>query len=197
MSTEKSTHDTRHSRRSSFGSDLDAPVITYQQTRHRANSSENLLREDYSTKSKDNPSSVLPRGAHNPAEQRLPSFNKNDRYDTVSDSNYRRPSSPIRFEATNNNNRHQSILSQDEGKHRPIAHNGNASHGTGVSAMVEIPVVMQPKRSDPVISQIVSPTMPIRDDQRNRSRSPSPSLTSLDSYRRQSSHEQSGNVNGK
>lgn len=46
MSTERNAHESRPTRRSSFGSDLDTPVVTYQPTRYRAHSTENLLADD-------------------------------------------------------------------------------------------------------------------------------------------------------
>ena len=47
MSTEQtSSYESRYGRRPSYGNDLDRSTETFQQSRQRSNSSENVFRED-------------------------------------------------------------------------------------------------------------------------------------------------------
>ena len=60
MTTEQPIRETRHSRRSSYGSDLDAPVMTHQQTRPRAHSNDNSLRGEHSAVQNDELPKMFP-----------------------------------------------------------------------------------------------------------------------------------------
>ncbi|CAF0760175.1 unnamed protein product [Adineta steineri] len=221
MSTEHTTtRQTYTSRRSSVGNDLDTtPSSTFQQTRQRANSSENLFRDDYNPTKNDQFSQKYPRPVDVSYEQTSTSNKKNNGVDILVDTKYQRPSSPTGFakpvdtkyqpptspigfekivdtkyqrpsspigfgrpvDTTINNN--QQRPSQTEDDRRKYSYDGDRiSYGSGASAMVDIPIVVQTKRSDTTIDRMELPVNPIRDNERSRS----PSITSNDSYQRQS-----------
>ncbi|CAF0852103.1 unnamed protein product [Adineta steineri] len=221
MSTEHTTtHQTYTSRRSSVGNDLDStPAPTFQQTRQRANSSENLFRDDYNPTKNDQFSQKYPRPIDVSYEQTSTSNKKNNGVDILVDTKYQRPSSPtgfakpvdtkyqpptspIGFEkivdikyqrpsspigfgrpVDTNINNNQQRPSQTEDDRRKYSYDGDRiSYGSGASAMVDIPIVVQTKRPDTTIDRMELPINPARDNERSRS----PSITSNDSYQRQS-----------
>ena len=188
MSTEKAPNQSRPGRRSSFGSDLDAPVVTYEATRHRANSSENLLREDYGNTSKGDQSQKFPRPTERAPERQSSSSGRTNGATTIPDVGFRRPSSPIRVDSTTTPNRQSSVHTIETDRRQLISHGEKMPYGSGAAALVDIPVVVNPKRGE-------VPTTPSRN--RSRSPSPSPSATSNDSYRRQSSYERQTDPTGK
>ncbi|CAF4278637.1 unnamed protein product [Rotaria sp. Silwood2] len=174
MSTEKSTTYEYHpTRRSSYGSDLDSTNTSFQQTRQRANSSEHLFRDEYSaTKQNDEFSRKSPQ-----------------RNDAMVDTKYQRPSSPTRrekpFESNTNNDSHRSTYIGENDRSKYIRESEKLPYGSGTSKIVDIPVISNTKRSDSMVDKIETPTDPTRDNRRSRS----PSITSNDSYQRQSSSE--------
>jgi hypothetical protein len=187
MSTEqKGTYETRTSRRSSYASDLDTPVLTYQQTRQRANSTENIFRDDYGTKQNDEFSQKYPRDNDFSRDQNASSIKTNNGVNVLVDSKYQRSPSPTGFEIpieiNKNTNRQRSNYAEEDDRKKYTYEGEKLSYGSGASAMIDVPVVVQPRRSDQMIDRIEMPLNPTRDNQRSRS----PSVTSNDSYQRQS-----------
>lgn len=181
MSTEQtSTYENQYGRRPSYGNDLDRSKDTFQQTRQRSNSSENVFRDDYSSTQTNQRYNNTSREQGN---QRTNSV------DNLVDSKYRRSPSPtpLRIPVEYNTNHQQSTKYTDDNDRRKYSYDGDKlSYGSNnnTSALVDIPVVVQPKRIDSTIDRMETPVNPIQDNQRNRSRSPS--ITSNDSYQRQS-----------
>lgn len=187
MSTDQTgTYEHRNSRRSSFGTDLDAPVVTYQQTRPRANSTENILRDDYGITKHDEFSEKYPRRSDISREQNSSSDKKDNGVDALVDSKYQRSSSPTGFqipiETNTDNNRYRPSYTEEDDRRKYSYEGVKLSYGSGASAMVDIPVMVQPKQVDPTINRMEMPLNPTNDNHPSRS----PSVTSNDSYQRQS-----------
>ncbi|CAF0743415.1 unnamed protein product [Adineta ricciae] len=162
MSTEQTSS---YGRRPSYGNDLDRSTETFQQLRQRSNSSENVFQGDFnSTRTNQRKNSV----------------------ENLADSKYRRSPSPtaVQIPVEYKTNQPQRSNSKDETDRKNYSFEGERlSYGkTSTSALVDIPVVVQSKRSDSVIDRIELPANPTLDRQRSRS----PSITSNDSYQRQS-----------
>jgi hypothetical protein len=187
MSTEQpATREDRDLRRSSYGSDLDTPGITNQQTRQRANSNENNFRDDYGMKQNDVSPKKYPQHNDILPEQHSPSKKAIDGLNALVDTKYQRSPSPTKGgESTTNDNRHRSTYFEEGDRSKYVYEGEKLSYGSGASAIVDIPVVLHTKRSDSTIDRYELPTESTRNNQRSRS----PSLTSSDSYQRQSSHE--------
>ena len=190
MTTENSSRVIRHSRRSSYGSDLDTPIINHQIPRPRAHSNDNLLHGEHSAFHNDELPKLFPwRNDYLPEENSLPRNNMNTERDNINDRFSQRSTSPIGFQKlveTNDNYYHRSSSdNSNNDRHQTTFDNNRTSHGTGVSALVEIPVISIPKRSDSTIEQIDIPIIRTRNDDQIRSSTP----TVTDNYRRQRDSE--------
>ncbi|CAF3582911.1 unnamed protein product [Rotaria socialis] len=190
MSTEKSVaRESRPIRRSSYGDDLDPAVSSYQQMRQRANSNENLFRGTDSATKTDEFSPRYPRYDDSKPRPISPSNKRNNGIDATVDIKNQRPTTPTRvdkfIESNTNNNSHRSTYIEEDDRRKYVKEGEKISYGTGASKIVDIPVIANPKRPDPIINQIETPIGPKRDSQRSRS----PSVASNGSYQRQSSHE--------
>ncbi|UJR25356.1 hypothetical protein I4U23_006706 [Adineta vaga] len=183
MSTEQtSTYENRYGRRPSYGNDLDRSTETFQQTRQRSNSSENVFRDNSSSTPTNQRYSNTSREHISTGNQRKNSV------DNLVDSKYRRSPSPtgFRIPVEYKTNDSQPTKSTEDNDRRKYSYDGEKlSYGNNkTSALVDIPVVVQSKRTDSTIDRMETPINPIQDNQRDRSRSPS--ITSNDSYQRQS-----------
>jgi hypothetical protein len=177
MTTEQPAREVRHSRRSSYGSDLDAPVITHEPTRPRAHSNDNLLRGETSAVIHDELPKMFPWRNDVLPEQRSPPTNKiNNGIANIVDKQYQRPISQIGFQKVI-----ESTYTEE---------NEKPSYYNGASAIIDIPVISPTKRIDSKIERIDMPTVPTRNDER------SPSPISTDIYRRQHSHERQSDISG-
>ena len=184
MSTEQTVREVRHSRRSSYGSDLDAPVITHQQNRPRAHSNDNMLRGEHGAINHDELPKMFPwRNDVLPDRTSPPKEQINNGVNHIVDKNQTRPASQIGFERLSNGSEKHYFGEDDRNKY--TFEGEKFPYANGTSAIIDMPVISPPKRSDSKIERIEMPTVPIRDDERSRS----PSPTSADIYRRQNSHE--------
>ncbi|CAF2096876.1 unnamed protein product [Rotaria magnacalcarata] len=195
MSTEKSvTRESRPIRRSSFGDDLDPTVSSYQQMRQRAISNENLFRGTDSSTKTDEFSSRYPRYDDSKPRPISPSTKRDNGIGAIVDIRNQRPTTPTRvdkfIESNTNNNSHRSTYIEEDDRRKYIKEGEKVSYGTGTSKIVDIPVIVNPKRPDSIINQTEAPIDPTRDSQRSHS----PSIASNGSYRRQSSHERQTDV---
>ena len=205
MSTELPARETRPSRRSSYGSDLDAPVITHQPTRQRAHSNDNMLRGEHSAVQNDELPKMFPwRNDVLPEQHISPPSNKinNNGLDHIVDKQYQRPASQIGFERViettinhkdSDNKYRQSGYTGEDDRQKYIFEGEKTPYGNGTSAIIDMPVISPPKRMDSKIERIEMPTVPVRNDER----SASPSPTSTDIYRRQNSREHHTDISGK
>ena len=197
MSTERTVNQTRPSRRSSVGNDLDAPFSNYQQTRPRASSTENLLADKYTVPprkdSYERPSKNIDMisGFQSSGER------KSNGNITIVDTTFRRPASPMKWEPNTNENRFKPIENQVEDQRRRSSQNDALSPSRGTSAFIEIPVLIESRRDNSTVGRIEIPSAPVRHEHANRSRSPSPSAISNESYRRQSNHDQDKAISGR
>ena len=199
MSTEKTSHETRYTRRSSFGNDLDAPMSPFQPPR-RSNSSENLLHDShYGGTSKTDTASRSSRHIEIAPAQHASSVGKSKGSSTFVDTPHQRPSSPVRFEPTTKENHQRYSHMDDSDRQKYITHGEKMSYSHATAALTQMPIVVPPKQSNGALDRMEMPTMPSRDTQRdrNRSPSPSPSQSSMDSYRRQNSSERQLGLTGK
>lgn len=187
VSTETHVREQRTARRSSFGSDLDAPIINYQESRYRANSSDNLLREDYDKPIRRESNQQPSRTIEVKYESQTSTIRKPSEGIVVVDTTFRRPSSPIRVERNTNENNFKPIPNRTDDRTRRSSQSDDLSPSRGTSAFVEIPVVIHPRRDQSILGQIDLPTAPLRDNQSDRSRSASPSTVSNNSFQRQNS----------
>jgi hypothetical protein len=96
MTTENPVREVRHSRRSSYGSELDAPVITHQQPRPRAHSNDNTLRGENSAIIHDELPKLFPWRNDVIPEQSSPPTNHG--VDHLVERQHSRPKSQIGFE---------------------------------------------------------------------------------------------------
>jgi len=182
-----------NSRRSSYGNDLDTPVITNQQTRQRTYSNDNNFRDEYGIKQNNESPKKYPQHHDILPEQTSPSKKPNDALNAIVDTKYPRSSSPSRvIESNTNNNRHRSAYLEEDDRSKYTYEGEKLSYGSGASAIIDIPVSYT-KRSDSTIDRYEMPIESTRDHQKSRS----PSVTSNDSYRRQSSREQKIDFTGK
>jgi hypothetical protein len=189
MSTEQPVREVRQSRRSSYGSDLDAPVITHQQTRPRAHSNNNILRGETSAVSHDELPKMFPWRNDVLPEQRSPSTNQiNNGVDNIVDKEYQRPISQIGFEKVI-----QSTYTGENDRKKYLFENEKSSYTNGTSAIIDIPVISPPKRLDSNIQRIEMPIVPTRNDERSQS----PSPTATDIHQRQNSREHQTDISGK
>lgn len=176
MTTEQPVRENRPSRRSSYGSDLDAPVITHQQIRQRAHSNDNGLRGETSAIENDEVPKMFPWRNDVLPEQPLPLAKQNSiGLEHLADKP--RPISQIGFEKLV-----ESTKADEQTTLYP--------HAT--SAILNMPVVSPPKRVDSTIERIEMPTATI--DYKRRSRSPSP--VASDVYQQQVIREQSTDISG-
>jgi len=185
MSTEQPAREVRHSRRSSYGSDLDAPVITHQKNRQRAHSNDNKLRGETSAVSHDELPKMFPWRNDVLPEQHSPPINQiNNGVNNIVDKQYQRPISQIGFQKVI-----ESTYTEDE----HLFENEKPSYTNGTSAIINVPFISPPKRLDSNVERIETPTVPMRNTERSRS----PSPISTDIYRRQNSREQQSDISGK
>jgi hypothetical protein len=201
MSTEQPAREIRHSRRSSYGSDLDAPVITHEQARPRAHSNDNVLRGEHSAINHDDIPQMFPWRNEVLPDKRSPPTSTNTQISNgvnhMVEKNHQRPTSQIGFERVIESNGHeknsrQSDYMGEDDRHNYVFEGEKLSYTNGASAIIDMPVVSPPKRMDSKIERIEMPTVPIRHDERSRS----PSPTSADIYRRQNSHEHHTDISG-
>lgn len=195
VSTEKSTREYRSSRRSSFGSDLDAPIINYQENRYRSNSSDNLLREDYDKPTRRESNQQPSRTIDVTFESQSTSTRKPSGGIVVVDTTFRRPSSPIKTDS-NTYDRFQPISNRINERDRRGSQSDGLSPSRGTSAFIDVPVVIQPRHSESTVGRIELPTDPTRDNRTSQSRSPSPSSISNHPFQRQNSRGQSSTMTG-
>jgi len=181
MSTEQPAREVRHSRRSSYGSDLDAPVITHQKNRQRAHSNDNKLRGETSAVIHDELPKMFPWRNDVLPEQRSPPTNQ---INNIVDEQFQRPTSQIGFE---------KVIESTYTGDKHLFENEKSSHTNGTSAIINIPVISPPKRLDSNIERTEMPTVPIRNTERSRS----PSPISTDIYQRQNSREHQSDISGK
>jgi len=181
MSTEHPPPRADHnSRRSSSGNDLDTPSMTNRPTLQRAYSNDNNIRDEYVVKQNDVSPKKYPQRNDILSEQTSPSNKKNDGVNAIVDTKYQRSPSPSRVIDSNiNNDRHRSTYIEEDDRSKYIYEGEKLPYGSGTSAIVDVPVSYT-KRSDSTID---------RYEPRDNQRSQSPSRTSNDSYRRQSSRE--------
>ncbi|CAF2842215.1 unnamed protein product [Rotaria sp. Silwood2] len=188
MTTETPARESRPSRRSSYGSDLDAPIITHQETRQRAHSNDNTLRGEHGAILNDELPKMFPWRNDVLPEQRSPPINTER--DHIADKNNQRPISQIGFqrviESTNsNNNYRQSTINREDDRNKYVFDDEKTYYANRTSAIIDMPVISSPKRSDSKIERIEKPITPTYSDERIRS----PSPISTDTYRRQSSRD--------
>lgn len=184
MTTENTVREVRHSRRSSYGSDLDAPVITHEQVRPRAHSNDNMLRGETSAVQSDEVSKLFPWRNDVLPEQIPASATKG--VENLVEKQESRPKSQIGFE---------KIIESTyiEGSHSSAV-NLQSPYSIGMSAMVDMPVISPPKRvNSHIIEPMEMPTVPTRNDQRSRS----PSPTSRDVFPANTSRERQSDISGK
>ncbi|CAF3838788.1 unnamed protein product [Rotaria sordida] len=188
MTTETPARENRPSRRSSYGSDLDAPIITHKQIRQRAHSNDNALRGEHSAIQNDELPKMFPWRNDVIPEQHSSSINTE--HDRIADKNYQRPISQIGFqrviESTNSDNNYRySTNSREDDQNQYVFDDEKTYYANRTSAITDIPVISPPKRLDSTIEKIAMPITPTKNDEQFRS----PSPISTDIYRRQSSRE--------
>ncbi|CAF0900278.1 unnamed protein product [Adineta ricciae] len=192
MSTENPVREVRHSRRSSYGSDLDAPVITHKQTRQRAHSNDNTLRGEHGPTQNDEVPKMFPwrndvlpehpqqyEPGTSPSKAKITAI-----FDEIVNRPYVRPTSQIGFEKVLQSTADE-IHSGEVDRQKYHFGDGEAPYGNGTSALIHMPVISPPKRSDSTIERVEMPTPPTKHNQRSRS----PSPTSADIYHRQTDRE--------
>ncbi|UJR23551.1 hypothetical protein I4U23_026539 [Adineta vaga] len=200
MSTEHPVREVRHSRRSSYGSDLDAPLITQKQTRPRAHSNDNALLGEHGATQHDEVSKMFPwrnevlpeqQQEHQQQQQKtehLPSTNELTAiFDEIVNRPYARPTSQIGFEKViqSTTDENQSVHSGDVDRQKYYFGEQN-----GTSALLNMPVVSPPKRMDSINERVEMPTFPTKYNPRSRS----PSPTSADTYLRRTSRERQTDI---
>ena len=191
MTTEYPVREIRHSRRSSYGNDLDTPVIRHQPTRQRAYSNDNTLCDEHSAVYNDELPKIFPwRNNVIPQKYSSTTNNNNSELDHSVNSHYQRPNSQIGFQRVigstdSDNNYHQSTNSTNDDQNKNVLDNEKGSFDGGISAIVDIPVISSLERSNSTIEQINIPILPTRNDEPIRSSS----TISTDTYQRQTSHE--------
>ncbi|CAF3437594.1 unnamed protein product [Rotaria sp. Silwood1] len=188
MTTETPARENRPSRRSSYGSDLDAPIIAHQQIRQRAHSNDNILLGEHSAILNDELPKMFPWRNEVLPEQHSPPI-KTER-DHSADKNYQRPISQIGFQrvietSNSGNNYRQSTISREDDRTKSVFDDEKTYYANRTSAIIDMPVVSPPKRSDSTSERIEMPITPTKSNERIRSSSP----LSTDTYRRQSSRE--------
>jgi hypothetical protein len=147
MSTEQTVREVRHSRRSSYGSDLDAPVITHQQNRPRAHSNDKLLRGEHSALKHDELPKMFPwRNDVLPDRTSPPKEQINNGINHIVDKNQTRPASQIGFERLSNGSEKHYFGEDDRNKYTFEGEKFPYTNGT--SAIIDMPVISPPKRSD-------------------------------------------------
>lgn len=174
MTTEQPIREVRHSRRSSYGSDLDAPVITHETTRPRAHSNDNMLRGETSGVLNDELPKMFPWRNDVIPEQISPTKNQTNSngIEQLIDQQPQRPISQIGFEKVL-----QSTLSEQR---------ESTGYTNGTSAIINMPVISPPRQTDSMYERVEMPTVPTRNTQRSRS----PSPVSNDVYQRKLSQEE-------
>lgn len=182
MTTEQPVREVRHSRRSSYGSDLDAPVITHEKPRPRAHSNDNMLLGETSGVIHDELPKMFPWRNDVIPEQQSPLKTQNTNgIDHLVDQQYQRPISQIGF---------GKVLEATLSEHNEII---SPSHINGTSAIIDMPLISPPKRVDSHIEPIEMPTVPTRNSERSQSSSP----VSTDIYERKNSHEHQTDISGR
>ena len=190
MTTEHPVHVIRHSRRSSYGNDLDTPVIKHEPTRQRAHSNDNILRGEHSAVYNDELPKVFPwRNDFIPENYSSTTNNSNSKLDHNDNSHYHRPTSQIGFQrhigsTDSDNNYHQSTNSTNDDQNKDVFDDEKGPFGGGISAIVDIPVISTPERSNSTIDQINIPILSTNDELIQSS-----STTSTGTYQRQTSRE--------
>jgi len=174
MTTEQPAREVRQSRRSSYGSELDAPVITDEQIRPRAHSNDDMLRGETSAIVTDELPKMFPWRNDVIPEQHSPSANV---IKPVLEKQPSRPKSQIGFEKV--------IESTYMVEDKYLFDNETKLYPNGTSAMINMPVISPPRRVDTTIEGMEMPTVPTRVNERSRS----PSPTSRDVYQRTTSRE--------
>lgn len=163
MTTENPAREVRHTRRSSYGSDLDAPVMTHQQARPRAHSNDNLLRGETSAVNHDEVPKLFP-WRNDVLPEQIPSSAKKGVEELV-EKQPSRPKSQIGFE---------KVIESTYAEESYSSGNVKSPYANGTSALIDMPVISPVKRTDShIIERMEMPTVPTRIDQQ-RSRSPSP-----------------------
>ncbi len=200
MTTEQPIRESRPSRRSSYGSDLDAPVMTHQQIRQRAHSNDNKLRGDHSAIQNDELPKMFPWRNDVLPEQRSPPTNTiNHGIDIIVDKQYPRQTSQIGFEkviesTVGKNNYRPSAATEEDDRQNYVFESEKTPYTIGTSAIIDMPVVSPPKRLDSKIERVEMSVGPAKYDQ--QSRSPSPPTTT-DIYRRENSREPHTDISGR
>ena len=200
MSTEHPVHEVRHSRRSSYGSDLDAPVISHEQARPRAHSNEQLLRGEHGAVQHDELPKMFPWRNDVLPEQR-PSSPKKESHglEHLVDKHQPRPLSQIGFEKVIESAR--GHIAADDQHHRSSKHDQFASegekfpYGNGTSSILNLPAHSPLQLSDPKYDFIGMPALPSKVTE--RSPSPTASPASADFNRRANNRERQSDIAGK
>ncbi|CAF1630495.1 unnamed protein product [Rotaria magnacalcarata] len=191
MSTDTAAREVHPSRRSSYGSELEVPVITPGPIRQRAHSNDNILRGEYGTLCVDELPKIFPWRNEMLPDQHSPTINKiATELNPIVDKNYQRSASQIGFQnvietTSNDTNYRQSTLSRDDDRHKHKFDDEKPYYANRTSAFVDVPVISSPKRPTSTIERIEIPLLPANSDEYIRD----PSPLSTDVYRRQSSRE--------
>ena len=184
MTTENAAREVRHSRRSSYGSDLDAPVITHQQARPRAHSNDNMLRGETSAVNHDDPLRMFP-WRNDVLPEKIPPSAKNGIEDLV-DKQQARPKSQIGFEKVI-----ESTYTEEFPSSAHSSVNIKSPYANGTTAILDMPLISPVKRTDShIIEPMEMPMVPTRADQRSRS----PSRTTRDVFQANTSRERQSDI---
>lgn len=181
MSTEHPvSSDSRNPRRASYGDDLDTSGTTNQQTRPRTYSTDNMIHTEYNVKRNDESPKKYPQ------TNDISPSKKTDGVNALIDTKYQRsPSSSRVNESNTNNNRHRSTYIEEDDRNKYTFEGQKFPYGSGATAMVDIPILYTKRSNSTADNKYEIPIEHTRNTQRSRS----PSITSNDSYRRQSSRD--------
>ena len=87
----------------------------------------------------------------------------------------------------------RSADTAEDDRQKYVFENEKIPYANGTSAIINMPIVSPPKRLDSKIERVEMPTVPTKYDQRSRS----PSPTTTDTYRQQTSRERLPDISGK
>jgi len=178
MSTEQVTREVRHSRRSSYGSDLDAPVITHQTSRPRAHSNDNILRGETSAVQNDEVPKMFPwrndvipeRRSPSPTSSPVASTKKSDLELLIEKNRQEKTTNPLGFGRvieTNVRDEHQqlnrkeSTYTGEQDRQKYIIEGEKISYAHSTAAFANVPVVSPPKPpTESHVGRIEIPTLP-------------------------------------
>ena len=186
-------HEVRHSRRSSYGSDLDAPVISHEQTRPRAHSNDQMLRGEHSAIQHDELPAMFPwRNDVLPEQRPLPSKKESHGLEHLVDKHQPRPLSQIGFEKViesarghiGNHDQHRLSSHKGDSKHDQFAsENDKLPYGNGSSTILNLPAHSPLQLSDSKYDFIGMPALPNRVADRSPSPTTSPTRTNFNRER--------------